>query len=72
MNRIRAGWHKPEAKVLIKSYSPAIFTMDAKYDKIRGLPQCLAEQIPQNLVGESWIIFVVTVAGQVLKLRLDR
>ena len=46
MNRIRARWQKPEAKVPIKSYSLAVLTMDAKYDKIGGLQQCLTEQIP--------------------------
>ena len=65
-------WHKLEAKMLVKSYSFAIVAMNAKYNKIWGLQQSLAQQIPNNLVRETRVIFFITRARQVLKGCLDR
>jgi len=49
-------WHKLEAKVLVQTYSLAIVTMNAKYNKIWGLQQGLAQQVPNNLVRETGVI----------------
>jgi len=64
--------HKLEAKMLVKSDRLAIVTMNAKYNKIWGLQQGLAQQVPNNLVRETGVVIVSTMVRQVLKLCLDR